>query len=410
MINKLDNIIILAGGENKRFWPLTDKNLFSFLGQPLIEKQIINFSSFAKKIIIITNSKNYLKIKKIILKIKPKTLIEVYRQNNKLKGQAGAILTLKNKLKGEVLFVNANDVFDYQILTKIISQIKKNKSKILLVGKKISQYQPLGYFVFKNKQIIGIVEKPAKNNLPSNVAKMFIDYFFEATILFKKISAIKTVDDDWYERSLTDLINEYQKIDFFLYDNFWFTLKYPWHILPMMSFFLKNLKINEGIFLGKNVKISKTARIVPPCFIDDGTIIGDFCLIRESHIGKNCLIGSFSEVARSYLGKNVSLHRNYIGDSILDDKVHFGAGAITANFRFDAQNVKSVVKEKKIDSQMLKLGTIVGQSSKIGVNATLLPGVKIGRNSFIGPRELVDQDIKDNKFLFKGKVVNNKIR
>ena len=158
--------------------------------------------------------------------------------------------------------------------------------------------------------------------------------------------------------------------------------------------------------MGKNVKIAKTAKIEGPCFIGDNTIIGDFALVRQSHIGKNCLIGAYSEVTRSYLGNNVFLHRNYIGDSVLADNVLFGAGAVTANFRFDQQTIKSQINGKKLDTNLTKLGAIIGEGAKIGVNSTLLPGIKIGSKTYIAPGHTISEDVKDKMFVRKGLIKN----
>ena len=166
--------------------------------------------------------------------------------------------------------------------------------------------------------------------------------------------------------------------------------------------------IKRDVILGKNVKIAKTAKIVGPCFIGDNTIVGDFAMIRESHIGKNCLIGGYCEVTRSYLGDGVSLHRNYVGDSVLDKNVLFGAQAATANFRFDEGSIKSLVLDSRIDTELNKLGAVIGEGSKIGVNSTILPGVKIGKHTFIAPGYTIAEDVEDGMFIFKRKTILNK--
>ena len=56
------------------------------------------------------------------------------------------------------------------------------------------------------------------------------------------------------------------------------------------------------------------------------------------------------------------------------------------------------------------VGAVVGEGSKIGVNATLLPGVKIGKNTFVGPGEIIYEDIKDNIFVLQGKQTKNLVR
>ena len=51
---------------------------------------------------------------------------------------------------------------------------------------------------------------------------------------------------------------------------------------------------------------------------------------------------------------------------------------------------------------MNKLGVIIGKLSKIGVNATIFPGVKIGKQSWIGPGEVVKYDVDDKTYLNNG--------
>ena len=198
------------------------------------------------------------------------------------------------------------------------------------------------------------------------------------------------------------------------YENSWYYLKYPWHVLLMKDYFLKNIKTYQGnnveidktaliegeVYIEDGVKIMNQAKIVGPTYIGKNSIIGSYAMVINSMIGEQTVVGGYSEVTRSYLGKNIMLHRNYIGDSVLADGVSFGAGAVTANYRFDAKSPSSDVKGVKMDSQLSKLGAIIGVGAKIGVNVSLLPGVKIGKKSMIGPGEVVRKDIEDEQFIF----------
>jgi bifunctional UDP-N-acetylglucosamine pyrophosphorylase/glucosamine-1-phosphate N-acetyltransferase len=151
--------------------------------------------------------------------------------------------------------------------------------------------------------------------------------------------------------------------------------------------------LKGNVSIGKNVKIMEYAKINGPCYLGDNSVVGSYALITESHIGKDSLIGGYTEVTRSYIGEGVMLHRNYIGDSILMNDVFCGAGAVTANMRLDKKTVKSVIKEKRIDSQKDKLGAMIGRDAKIGVNASLMPGVKIGSGKAVLPGKVVYKDI-----------------
>lgn len=392
-MRKIKNILILAGGDSTRFWPLKNKPIFSFLGKPMLVHLIEKLSFYGKNIIVVYHPSFKNKLASLL-----KDKIKIIPQDFRFSGMAGAILSAKNHLAGEVLIVNASDILNFKILDKFMDKIRREKLETLTLAKKIDEYFPGGYLKVKDGKIIEIIEKPSPQKIPSDLVKLVVDYFFDFSKLLEAINKSKIRRDDQYEQGLNYLLKTSKKNSYLLYDDLWYTLKYPWQVLLLMRYFLDKLK-NKKVKLGKNVKIGQGVKIVGPTYIGDNTIIGDYVLIRESHIGANCLIGSFTEVARSYLADGVYLHRNYVGDSVLDSNILVGAGAVFANFRFDGKPIKH--------SNLKKLGAIIGERSRIGVNATILPGVKIGRNTFIGPGEIIRKDIEDNKFVFKGEIKRN---
>jgi bifunctional UDP-N-acetylglucosamine pyrophosphorylase/glucosamine-1-phosphate N-acetyltransferase len=112
------------------------------------------------------------------------------------------------------------------------------------------------------------------------------------------------------------------------------------------------------------------------------------------------VVGFSSEIKHSYIANNCWFHSNYIGDSIISNNCSFGAGTVTGNLRFDNENIKVNVKGEKIDTKLDKLGAIIGEDSKIGINASLMPGVKIGPNSIVGPHVTLKEDLEPNTIIF----------
>lgn len=412
-MRKIKNGLILAGGDSTRFWPLEEKNLFSFLGTPLILYQIEEISKFVEKVTVIASQTNIVAIKRLVENSELAEKVEIFVQKNQ-SGQAGAVLSVKNLVKGETLVLNANDVIDYHLAEKLINLPQQN-NRIVLFGKKVNEYFPGGYFKFDAKEKIEeIVEKPTKDKVPSNIVKLVFDYFSDLDDLIKTIENVSSSKDDHYEMAINKILKSGINREYFIYEGFWQSLKFSWHILPMMTFFLskiKKIQISPNAFISEKslivgpvviedgVKIGDYVKIVGPAYIGENTVIGDYTLIRESQIGADCLVGSYSEVARSYIGNKVYLHRNYVGDSVLADEVMMGAQAVTANFRFDSSEIK--------DTNLSKLGAIIGRQSKIGVNSTLTPGIKIGKNTWIGPGETVKMDIEDKKYIYKGEEKEN---
>jgi len=94
---------------------------------------------------------------------------------------------------------------------------------------------------------------------------------------------------------------------------------------------------------------------------------------------------------------------NYVGDSIVLDNCLFGAGATTANFRFDEKNVSVLVDGRKVDSGTNKLGVIMGDYSRAGINSSLAPGVKVGPYSIVGAGVFLQNDLEPGKMILLDK-------
>lgn len=420
-MKKIKNIILLAGGDSTRFWPLENKLFFSFLGKPLILYQIEELLKYGEMVTVVANKTNATAIKRLVDNNDIKS-VQIIIQKDEYSGMAGAVFSAKNHVKGEALIVNGSDLIDYSIILKLGLLINQ-QNKLILVGKQINEYFSGGYFKFDDsKKVIEIVEKPGKDKIPSSIVKLVFDYFVDIDDLLKHLVNVRTQKDDLYEVAVNKFLSEDVKQAYLIYDSYWYVLKYPWNVLAMMHNFLKSIKesvisstaeISEkaliigAVIIGENVKVGDFVKIVGPAFIGDNTVIGDYSMIRESQIGEDSLVGSFSEVARSYIGNNVFLHRNYVGDSVLDNDVMFGAQAVTGNLKFDGEKVLSEVNEERVDTNMNKLGAIIGNLSKIGVNTTIFPGVKIGKKTWIGPGEKVKYDIEDKIYLVDGEEKNN---
>lgn len=185
------------------------------------------------------------------------------------------------------------------------------------------------------------------------------------------------------------------------YNNYWELLKNLKNIIAIIGNNLDKTKYDEkepNIWISKMAKIDPTARIIAPCIIDEGSEVRVNAFIRGNVIiGKGCVIGNSSEVKNAILFDEAKIpHFNYIGDSILGYKAHFGAGSITSNVKSDESFVKVSINGNKYNTNMKKIGSIVGDCVEIGCNAVLTPGVIIGRNTAIYPLTMVRGEISSN--------------
>lgn len=98
------------------------------------------------------------------------------------------------------------------------------------------------------------------------------------------------------------------------------------------------------------------------------------------------LFGNSTELKNVILFNNVQVpHYNYVGDSILGYKSHMGAGSITSNLKSDKSLVKIKVKNEQIETNLKKVGAIIGDNVEVGCGSILNPGTIIGKNTNIYP-------------------------
>ena len=195
-------------------------------------------------------------------------------------------------------------------------------------------------------------------------------------------------------------------------------LSYPWEALPKIKDFILNLgpklpkdefeEIKENVWVSKEAVIANSAFIAGPTIICKGTEIRHCAFIRGSVIvGENCVVGNSTELKNAILFNNAQVpHFNYIGDSILGFKAHFGAGSIVSNVKSDKSNVSVLINGNKTDTGLRKFGAIVADYVEIGCNAVLNPGTIIGRNSNVYPTSMVRGVIGENMiFKAQGNIV-----
>ena len=172
---------------------------------------------------------------------------------------------------------------------------------------------------------------------------------------------------------------------------------YPWEVLPLIKDYILEIistldsdyiKLKDDVYVHKTVKIEEGAYINGPTIICENSVIRHNAYIRGSVIiGKNSVIGNSTEVKNSILFDKVECpHFNYVGDSVLGEHAHLGAGVILSNVRSDKKEVNG----------LRKCGSILGNNAEIGCNSVLCPGTIIGENSSVYPLTMVKGEVESN--------------
>lgn len=191
-----------------------------------------------------------------------------------------------------------------------------------------------------------------------------------------------------------------------------FLIRYPWDLLRANEQYVGALQesklegdVHSSAVIEGVVHLAAGARILPGVFIEGnvvigaGTKVGPNCYIRGStSIGEGCHIGQAVELKNCILLSRTNVgHLSYVGDSILGEKVNFGAGTIVSNLRHDGKNHRSMVDGVLVDTGRRKFGAIVGDGVHTGIHTSIYCGRKLWPGVTTRPGEIVQSDLPGDK-------------
>ena len=184
----------------------------------------------------------------------------------------------------------------------------------------------------------------------------------------------------------------------------------PWEVLPLIKDYILRIgptlgedykELKENVWVHNTVIIAPTVSLNGPAIIGEGTELRQCAFIRgNAIIGKNCTIGNSTEVKNSIIfDKSECPHYNYIGDAILGEHAHTGAGVILSNVKADRTNVEINDHGTKYATNLRKMSGIIGDYVEVGCNSVVCPGTIIYSHTNIYPLTRVRGIIGANKIV-----------
>ena len=408
--------VVLAAGKGERLRPLTEnrpKHLLPIAGKPLLERILDGLVEVGVDEALLVTHYLEEQIKDHFGDGKQLGVKLSYVRQEEMRGTADAFGVAEDFADGEEFMGVYGDLFLPPDGFKALTQAhRKGETTMCVVP--VDDPSRMGVVALEGDRVTEIVEKPAPGEEPSDLANAGM-YFFTSEI-FRLIDETGLSSRKEYEitDSLRALIVSGSTVRAVkLPRGSWLDVGLPWNLLEANEKALSSLEsdiegdIEDGVRIHGPVKIADGARvrsgvyIEGPVCIGPGSDIGPNCYLRPStSIGANVRVGNACEVKNSIImdGTHVP-HLSYVGDSIIGERCNLGAGTITANIRFDKENVKVEIKGKKIDTGRRKLGVIMGDDVQTGINVSLMPGVKVGSGAWIAPGLTVNKDVKSGTFL-----------
>lgn len=173
-----------------------------------------------------------------------------------------------------------------------------------------------------------------------------------------------------------------------------------------------NIILGEDVIIGKNVIIEGNAVIGDRTVIDNGVIVGANTIIgKDSMLTNYCQIGEHSVIGHKNRFGHCAEFQGVTFDSV--SFVHFGevfgvigaftdiaAGVTAGTLRFDDLDQLHQINGRRETPRQFSTATFIGDYTRTGINVQLLPGVKIGANSAVGPGVMVTEDVPSKTLLY----------
>ncbi|MEM4251052.1 MAG: sugar phosphate nucleotidyltransferase [Candidatus Bathyarchaeia archaeon] len=422
-------VAILAAGEGVRLRPLTEnrpKHVIPVAGRPLIHHLIDAFrQNGVRRFTVVVG---YLRevIQSCLLDGGSLGVKIDYVHQAEAKGTADAAARLRDRIDEPRFILCYGDIYISHIAAaRVVKAFDDESVQAALAVVKAKDEDRYGHVTVEDGYVKGIVEKP-KRPPPDSFINAGM-YIFDRKI-FEGIGSASRSPRGEFELTdtVTKLLESGTRIkSITLNQEDWIDIGRPWDLLDANERALQTLSSSisgdveiGAILLGPivvrpGVRILSGTRIEGPVYIGEGSVVGPNCYIRRyTSIGKNVRVGNGCEIKNCIVMDHTKIpHQSYLGDSIIGEGCNLGAGTITGNLRLDGKSVRVKIRNRTVDSGRRKLGAVVGDGVSTGVNVNLMPGVKIGSGTVIGPGITVYGDLKSNlKVMMRQRTLTKKFR
>ncbi len=404
--------VVLAAGAGTRMHPLSltrPKVLLPVAGQPLIHHVLANAVSAGATRLHLVVHHGAGQIRNAIGKTHQGVDV-VYHEQGEARGTGHAVAALDPAPREPFLLLSADTLVSPDDLKRLAQGAGENE--IIVGAHEAADPRPYGTLEMQDERLVQIHEKTDDPPGPLvNTGTYLLPPDIHKTVA--RLSPSKRG-----EIELTDAINERAATRGVHVERLetWIDVGRPWDLLTANEAILESRReesaywkqegsVEDGVRLVGPVRIEadaivRTGSVIEgPAVIQSHARIGPLAYIRaHSVIGRGCHVGAHTEVKNSILFDDANApHLNYVGDSILGSGVNLGAGTVIANLRHDKADIRVNVGGEKVDSGRHKLGAILGDRVKTGVNVSLDCGTTIGPGALLAPGQAFRSELAGDR-------------
>lgn len=161
---------------------------------------------------------------------------------------------------------------------------------------------------------------------------------------------------------------------------------------------LDGYDIEDQIAVHFTTTVESGAMLKPPLILGPRCFVASGAYLRGGNwIESDCIFGPGAELKSSYMFAGSKLaHFNFVGDSILGERVNLEAGSIVCNYRNERPEKEIRIRTAQgiVGVDVDKFGALIGDGTRLGANAVVAPGALLKPNTVVRRTQLLDDEVE----------------
>lgn len=392
---KIEQAIILAGGEGQRLKPFTSlrpKVMLPIANKPILRYVIEALARVGLRHIV------------LVVGYRREEIQDYFGSGNKFGvdinyviqrtqvGTAHALKQAREVAAARFLVLPGDNIIEADTVLPLVSAA--NNTIAAKRQENISQY---GAVIAKNNKVSRLVEKP----------EVSVSYLVNTGIyaLNNDIFAFIEQEND-LPQAIQAMIDQDHSFAVIETKALWLDAVYPIDILRLNEVMLTRLpastggNIEEGVIIkdrvstGNGTTIRSCSYFVGPMAIGNNCEIGpSVCIFPATSIGNNVSIAPFCQIKNSVIGNEVVIGSNCnIRDAIIAPGCVIGNGV-------SIRSSEVRLAEGK-EGRLARLGALVGDFCELEDNIVINPGISLGVKARVKSMKIIRENIPEGSLVF----------
>ncbi len=385
-------------------WPLTErrpKPLLPIAGRPLIDYLLDGLVAAGVRDIVVLLGWQGGVLRRHVLQRREQLPGDVqlrFLEQGEPLGTGHAVARGAAAMRSTFLCVNADVLLDPPAITAFLDQARgAGAAHAHLASTEVPDVGAFGTIVARDGQLAELHEK-TREHRPGTINAGL--YLFSPEFA-RSMEGLQPSSRGELELtdSLRQLVAAAQPVPVHPLQGRWREASHPWDLLTLNEEWSADVQPALEGTVESNVTIHGSVRLAPSATIRSGSYLeGPIVIGPRAVVGPNAFVrgatfldadtkvGAACEVKNSIVlaGSHIP-HQNYVGDSVIGSGCNLGAGTKVANLRLDSAEILAHAPGGRIATGRRKLGVIMGDDVKTGINSTIDVGTVLGSGTLVGP-------------------------